>query len=381
MKPVYFDHGSSSVPKAPGVAAAVSDYLNTAAYNVGRGAYAASFDLAMEVLQTRELLARYFNAQSPREVIFTPGLTHAINTILSGFLVEGDHVITSSMEHNAVMRPLYALHKERGLRYDVVDCDANGLLKPDDIVPLITGDTKALVLSHASNVCGTVQPLHEIAEICAKHKIRLIVDAAQTAGHLPLDASLCDALAFPGHKGLLGPTGIGGFIIKNDFASEVKASIWGGTGSLSQGFDQPDFLPDKFESGTMNIAGILGLKASLEYLLKQEDGVAYQHEMALYSRLAAGLRKIEEIEIVADGSTKVPVLSLNFPKHDNAAIAAQLDKDFDIMTRCGLHCAPAAHKTLGTFPQGTLRISLGQSNTIEEVDYLIASLKELLHGI
>ncbi|MCL2438498.1 MAG: aminotransferase class V-fold PLP-dependent enzyme [Coriobacteriia bacterium] len=394
MKHAYFDHSSTSIPKAPGVTEAITSYLNKGAYNIGRGGYAASFDIAMEILQARELLAKFFNAADPRAVIFTPSLTYAMNAILSGFLAKGDHVITTSMEHNAVMRPLHALSQQRKVTYDVAECSSDGSLNSEDILPLIRSTTKAVVMTHASNVCGTVLPIQEVANICKQHNLRLIVDAAQTAGVLPIDISSIDALAFPGHKALLGPMGIGGFIVKSDFAKQIQPTLWGGTGSLSQGFDQPDFLPDKFESGTMNIAGILGLKAAINHLLEQGIDTIYQHEIKLYRHFISSAKDIEGINLIAaENSTsetaltqtkKVPVVSVDFPRHDNAAIAATLDKHYGIMTRCGLHCAPAAHKTLGTFPQGTVRFSFGHTNTLKEVDYLLNSLKELLgtsHGV
>ncbi|MCL2403760.1 MAG: aminotransferase class V-fold PLP-dependent enzyme [Coriobacteriia bacterium] len=424
IRKAYFDHSSTSVPKAPGVADRMTNYLDTGAYSIGRGGYAASLNIAQEILEARELIAELFNAADPREVIFTPSLTYALNIILSGFLREGDHVITTSMEHNSVMRPLYALKQQRGISYDPVQCDSEGALYPEDILPLIRSNTKAIVMTHASNVCGTVLPIQEVAKLCKQRDIRLIVDAAQTAGVLPIDASDIDALAFPGHKGLLGPTGIGGFIVKSDFAKQLNPILWGGTGSLSQGFKQPDFLPDKFESGTMNIAGILGLKAALAYLKEAGCESIYQHEMQLYEHFISEARTIKGMNLVGAGRVaernigvsqqapqmaisevsgsrdedllntpiflsadtygqtshiqKVPVVSMDFPHHDNANIAAALDKQYGIMARCGLHCAPAAHKTLGTFPQGTVRLSFGHANTLEEVDYLLESLKGLL---
>ncbi|MCL2606052.1 MAG: aminotransferase class V-fold PLP-dependent enzyme [Coriobacteriia bacterium] len=379
-KTVYFDNGSTSVPKAPGVTQAITDYLTAGAYNVGRGGYAGSFDIGLQILECREHIATLFNADDLRTVIFTPSLTYSLNAILQGFLNNGDHVITTSMEHNSVMRPLHELQKQRTITYDTVTCDNNGMLNPDDIIPLINSNTKAIVMTHASNVCGTILPIDKVAEICASHNLRLIVDAAQTAGVLSIDASTIDALAFPGHKGLLGSTGIGGFIIKQDFAKSVHASIWGGTGSQSHGFDQPSFLPDKFESGTQNIAGILGLKTAIEYIQSRGINNIYQHEMKLYQQFVDSTANITEMRLIATSPTvpKVPVISVDFPNHDIADIATQLDRDYGIMARCGLHCAPAAHKTLGTYPAGTLRFSFGHNNTASEVDCLLHALQEIL---
>jgi selenocysteine lyase/cysteine desulfurase len=246
-------------------------------------------------------------------------------------------------------------------------------------------------MSHASNVCGTVLPIAEVGRRCRKQDLRLIVDAAQTAGKLNIDvaAASIDALAFPGHKGLLGSQGIGGFVISEDFAQLVTASIWGGTGSLSHGLEQPDFLPDKFESGTMNIPGILGLKAAIEYLQSTGTYAIHQQEMKLYQHFIAGAPKIKGLKLIAAQSAeslnnsfdKVAVASVDFPNYDNAEIATRLDRDFSIMARCGLHCSPTAHKTLGTYPQGSLRFSFGHKNSIEEVDYLLDSLQHILNTV
>ena len=379
MTKVYVDNGSTSFPKAPGVSCAIKDYLDKSAYNIGRGGYENSYDVAMDVLSARQMLADMFHVPNPKEVVFAPSITYSLNMLLQGLLNEGDHVITSSMEHNAVMRPLDALSK-KGVMYDVVACGKDGSLRTDDIVPLIQKKTKAIVITHASNVCGTVLPIEAVAKIASKHKIRLIVDAAQTAGLLEINASAIDALAFPGHKGLLGPCGIGGFIIKKDFAEEVSPLIYGGTGSLSDEIKQPNFLPDKFESGTMNIPGIIGLKKSIEYINSIGIRAIYEKEMALTSAFISKVSGIGGVKIIGknDIEGRVAVVSLYFVGKDNATIATKLDENYGIMTRCGLHCAPIAHKSLGTFPQGTVRFSFGYFNTLEEIDYIFRSISEVL---
>ena len=395
MQKIYFDNSSTSLPKAPGVAEAMSTFLEKAGYNVGRGGYSGSLDIAMDILLTREYFAQLFSAERPREVIFTPGLTTSLNMILSGFLKEGDHVITSSMEHNSVMRPLHALSTQRNISYDVASCDSNGALDPQEVIKLIKPNTKAIVMTHASNVCGTIMPIREIGQICAEHNLRFILDAAQTAGLLDINMQrdAIDVLAFPGHKALLGPQGVGGFVIKEDFAKVVNPIMWGGTGSRTADLDQPDSLPDKFESGTMNIPGILGLKAAVEYIIKTGQDTIYQQEMKLCEHFIAGAKDITDMKLIAiretpeskTGTTlqealqKIAVVSVDFPKHDNARITAGLDKQFGIMARCGMHCAPAAHKTLGTYPQGTLRFSFGHANTLEEVDFLLDALRQILN--
>jgi cysteine desulfurase family protein len=299
--------------------------------------------------------------------------------LLQGLLKKGDHIITTSMEHNAVMRPLHALSKA-GVSYDAVPCDSSGSLIADDIIPYIKKETKAVVMLHASNVCGTVMPIETVAEICKKHKIRLIVDAAQTAGVLDINAGDIDALAFTGHKGLLSSQGIGGFIIKKDFAEEIKPLIFGGTGSLSHEMEQPRFLPDKFESGTMNIPAILGLKKAIEYISFTGIKSIYDKEMALASAFISKVHDIDGVRLTGKNASagRVAVVSLDFPHNDNALIAASLDENYGIMTRCGLHCAPFAHKTLNTYPHGTVRFSFGYFNTLDEIEFIAQSIKEII---
>jgi cysteine desulfurase family protein len=301
--------------------------------------------------------------------------------LLLGYLKKDGHVITTSMEHNAVMRPLNALAKT-GLAYDVVPCDKNGVLNPDDVIPFIRKETKAVVMLHASNVCGTVMPIEAVSEICRKSGLRLIVDAAQTAGIMDIDAGQMDALAFPGHKGLLGPQGLGGFIIKKEFADEIAPLITGGTGSLSHEIEQPDFLPDKFESGTMNIPAILGLKKALEYINSTGMKSIGDTEALLASAFVAKVRGLDGVTLIGkeDMAGKVAVISLDFEGSDNAAVAAALDGRYGIMTRCGLHCAPMAHQTLGTYPRGTVRFSFGPFNTLDDVEYIARSIQDILRN-
>ena len=379
MQRVYADNSATSFPKAPAVSDAMKDYLDTTGFNINRSGYADSYSVALEVLETRQMLAGLFHTQNAQEVVFTPGLTFSINMLLQGFLKRGDHIITSSMEHNAVMRPLYALSKG-GISFDAVPCGRNGLLRASDIIPLIRRETKAVFLLHASNVCGTVMPIEAVSEICREYKLRLIVDAAQTAGVLDINAGGIDAVVFSGHKGLLGPQGIGGFVIKKEFAQEVAPLIPGGTGSLSQEFEQPEFLPDKYESGTLNIPGILGLKKALEYLVATGIDSIYKKETTIADAFVSRVQDIKGVRLIAEDPNikKLAVVSLDFVGNDNANIAAVLDNKYGIMTRCGLHCAPAAHKTLDTYPFGTVRFSFGHTNTLDEVEYITQSIKKIL---
>ena len=379
MRKVYADNSATSFPKAPGVSDAIKEFLDNTGCNVNRGGYADSYDIAMKIFDTRQMIADMFHAGSPQEVVFTPSVTYSLNTLLLGLLKKYDHVITTSMEHNAVMRPLHALSK-KGIAYDIVPCDVNGALNAADIIPLIRKETKAVVMLHASNVCGTVTPIDDVSEICRRNSIKFLVDTAQTAGTLDIDARKVDALAFTGHKGLLGPQGIGGFIIKKDFADEIDPLITGGTGSLSHEIDQPAFLPDKFESGTMNIPAILGLKHALEYINFTGIKSISDKETLLTSVFISKIRSIEGVRLIGKEDTvgRIAVISLDFEGNDNAAIAAALDSNYGIMTRCGLHCAPLAHKTLKTYPHGTVRFSFGHFNTIDDVEYIAQAVKEIL---
>ena len=387
MRKVYADNGSTSFPKAPGVSGAIKDFLDSTGCNLGRSSHAGSYDVSMEILATRQLLADMFGAQSPQEVIFTPSVTYALNMLLGGLLKNGDHAITTSMEHNAVMRPLHALSK-MGVSYDIAPCAKDGSLSADNIIPLIRKETKAVIMTHASNVCGTIMPVRAVAEICKKQGIKLIVDAAQTAGVLEIGMDTADALAFAGHKGLLAAQGLGGFVIKKGFAEQITPLITGGTGSLSHEIEHPNFLPDKFEPGTINIPAIIGLKKALEYIAQTGINVIHDKQMRLALDFMSKLGGVDGAAIIGkqDADGRTAVVSVDFPGRDNARIAHLLESDYGIITRCGLHCAPIAHKTLGTYPGGTVRFSFGHLNEADEVDYIARSISEILksgdaHGL
>jgi selenocysteine lyase/cysteine desulfurase len=292
----------------------IKTFLDNTAYNINRGSYAGSYDVALEVLKTRQILAEMFHAQTPQEIIFTPNATYSLNMLLQGFLKKGDHVITTSMEHNAVMRPLQALSKT-GVTYSIVPCSKTGILNVDDILPFIKKETKALVMLHASNVCGTIMPIEKVYKICKEHNIRLIIDAVQTAGILDIDSRKMDALVFTGHKSLLGPQGIGGFVIKKEFADEITPLITGGTGSLSHEFEQPSFLPDKFESGTLNLPAIIGLKKALEYVTLTGIKTIFDHEIQLTTAFISKTSNITGVNLIGkqDSSDRIAIVSLDFP--------------------------------------------------------------------
>ncbi|MCL2662231.1 MAG: aminotransferase class V-fold PLP-dependent enzyme [Oscillospiraceae bacterium] len=379
MKKIYVDNSSTSFPKAPGVSDVIKEFIDNVGCNVNRGGYKDSYDVGLEIFKARRLISDMFHTGDPQEVVFTPSVTYSLNVLLQGYLKKGDHIITTSMEHNSVMRPLHALF-QRGIAYDIARCDNEGSLDIESIIPLIKSETKAIVMLHASNVCGTVMPVEKVAKVCSENGLKLIVDTAQTAGILDIDANNIDVLAFTGHKGLLGTQGIGGFVIKKEFAKEIDPIIAGGTGSQSDKFEQPDMLPDKFESGTMNIPAILGLKKAIKYIQSVGTKEIYEKEMELTAAFLSMAQEIEGVRVIGkkDVSDRVAVVSLDFPESDNAAIATQLDDKYNIMTRCGLHCAPSAHKTLNTYPQGTVRFSFGYFNTMDDVEYIIRSIKEII---
>jgi cysteine desulfurase family protein len=380
MKQIYFDNAATSFPKAPGVSDAMKYYIDHVGVSVNRGVYRSSFFAEETVFETREALCCLFNFRQSSNVIFTLNITQSLNILLKGILQPHDHCIISSMEHNAVMRPLTQLTK-KDVSFTRVQADTKGFLNPFDLMKAIQKNTKAVVVTHASNVSGTVLPLRKIGRICKENGIVFVVDSAQTAGSLNINFEdyNIDALAFTGHKGLLGPPGIGGFLISSYLASNIDPLITGGTGSLSDKEEVPPFLPDKFEAGTPNIPGIFGLNAALKYLKK--EGMENLHNQALQitKLFLEGVNDIKGIAVVGESGIngRTSVVSLDFPGSDNAEIAYALDKHYGIMTRSGMHCAPSAHQTLGTFPRGTVRFSFSHANTCEEIHYALDALNKL----
>lgn len=381
MKKIYFDNGSTSFPKAPGVSDAIKRALDGGAFNINRGDYEDAYEVAGAVFEAREKLCRLFHFQGgSKYAVFTPSITYSLNVILKGFLKPGDHVIVSSMEHNAVMRPLAQLAAQ-GVCFDAAPCDTRGVLDPARVAALLRPNTRMVVMTAASNVCGTHLPIREIGELCHARGIFFVLDSAQVAGVFPLNMESChiSALAFTGHKGLLGPQGVGGMLLSPELAQLMTPLIAGGTGSASDLEDMPAFLPDRFEAGTMNLPGILGLRAALDYVAPHMEEIRTR-ELAVTERFLQGAAALPDTRIVGLPGTagRSAIVSLDFTGRDNAEIAFALDSEHGIMTRCGMHCAPRAHKTLGTYPQGTVRFSFSHSNTIEEVDRCMDALHTLL---
>lgn len=378
---IYFDNGSTSWPKAPGVQEAVSELLKNGAFNINRGNYAGAYEVESVVLETRDQLVQLFHGTDSRNVIFTPGITYSLNYFIKGFLKTGDHVLVSGLEHNAVMRPLEQM-KLAGVDYDIVPVDEEGNLDPEDLRERIRINTKAVIMTHASNVCGTVVPIREIGSICKEYGLFFAVDTAQSAGTLPVDMQECqvDFLAFTAHKGLLGPQGIGGFLISERLDKKMEPYIAGGTGSQSDSLLMPDYLPDKYESGTMNLPGIIGLHASLDYIREQGLKAIHDKKMELTEYLLNEVKRIPQVRIVGrkDVQDRVAVVSLDFLTIDNAVAAFELEQECGVMTRVGLHCAPAAHQSLHTFPQGTVRFAFSASNTFSEIDRCVEGILKIL---
>ncbi|MBE6994181.1 MAG: aminotransferase class V-fold PLP-dependent enzyme [Ruminococcaceae bacterium] len=376
MKRIYFDNGSTAFPKAPGVSDAVKELLDRGAFNINRGGYEEAYEISERVLETRELLCRMFDFDRVRNVIFTPSVTYSLNYLIKGYFKPGDHVICSSMEHNAVIRPLVQMEKQ-GVAFDAAQADERGQLDPERVEALIRPETKGVVMSAASNVCGTFLPLREVGEICKRHNIRFFVDSAQKAGTFPMSMKELniDALAFTGHKSLLGPPGIGGMLLTDEVAKETEPLIAGGTGSMSHMEEMPPFLPDRFEAGTMNLVGIIGLHKALQF---DRTNVA-QHELDLTEAFLEGLTEIKGARAVGmpGREGRAAIVSVDFEGMDNAQVAFALENQYGVMTRVGLHCAPRAHKSLGTFPEGTVRFSFGHGNSPDEVAECMDALKKI----
>lgn len=381
---IYLDNAASSFPKAPGVPEAMVEFFSSCACNINRGSYSRAYAIEELVFDTRLRLCGLFDGEDPRNVIFTKNVTESLNVLLKGLLKEGDHVIVSSLEHNAIMRPLRQL-EAIGVSFSRVPCDKEGNLLLESMESCLRPNTKMIVMTHASNVCGTLLPIRKVGAFAKAHGLRFLLDAAQTAGVFPISMKedCLDALAFTGHKGLLGPQGIGGFLLTSELAEEMTPLLSGGTGSLSHTEEIPPFLPDKFEPGTLNLPGILGLREALCFLEKTGIEAIRERELSLTELLLSLLLPLEKAGLIRiagrkDRIDRCGVVSFSCLKKDNAAIAAELDRRHEILARVGLHCAPAAHKSLGTYPTGTVRFSVGYFTEEDEIRRAAAALGCLL---
>lgn len=382
---VYLDNAATSRQKPEAVFKAIEAFFREINCNPGRAGYELSLAAGRKVMDARERLARFFNMDDPHEVVFTQNVTLALNTALKGLLQPGDHVLITGLEHNAVVRPLRALQETRNVSCSIMPTDPRGKVDVAGAERMIKVNTRMIVATHASNVMGTLVPIEELGRVAERYGLDFVVDTAQTAGCYPLDFKKLRAtvLAFTGHKHLLGPMGIGGFCITRETAKRMRPLYEGGTGSISDREEQPDFLPDRFESGTLNTLGIVGLGAAVGYL--EEVGLEQirAKEEKLTARLLEGLKDLAGVIIYGphDATQQTGTVAINIEGIDNAELSFVLDKKFGIMTRPGLHCAPIAHRTMGTFPEGVLRISIGHFTTEEEIDYLLGSLEQVVAAL
>jgi cysteine desulfurase / selenocysteine lyase len=378
MAMIYFDNAATSWPKPPGVRAALSEYFGEAGGNPGRSGHRMSVAAARVVEDARETLAELLHANDASRIVFTHNATHALNLALYGILRPGDHVVTTSIEHNSVMRPLRHLERT-GVELTIVACDQDGMLAVDDVRRALRPRTRLLVTTHSSNVVGALNPIGALAALARDHGVLHLADAAQTAGAIPIDVQELglDLLAFTGHKGLLGPTGTGGLYVRDGVA--LAPLIRGGTGSDSAHETQPEFMPDVYESGTLNVAGIAGLAAGVRFLSEIGVGAVRAHEANLVTRFLAGASQIAGVTLYGpkDAALRCGVVSFNLAGTVPSEVGLILDESFGIMARTGLHCAPAAHRTLGTFPEGAVRFSFGWFNTTTEVDESLKALREI----
>lgn len=374
---VYLDNAATSYPKAPGVASAMADYVEKVGATINRSSYASAQEAGLVTLSLRERLCRLFNHPDPTHAVLTPGATAGLNMVIKGLLRPGDHCLVSSMEHNAVMRPLVQLERE-GVVFERIPCDAQGRLRLEALPGMIKLNTRLVVMAHGSNVCGTVQDAEAVGKICRERGVPFALDAAQTAGHIEVDFERfgLSALVVPGHKGLLGPQGIGALLLDADFARRLTPLVAGGTGSASDSEELPGWMPDRFESGTPNMPGVYGWEAALGWLENTGIETLENHEKTLSKRFLEGIYGLKNVKLygitVPEGRTGV--FSVGFLNCDNAEAAWRLEREFGILTRCGLHCAPSAHKTLGSFPEGSVRFSTGWANTEADIDAALSAI-------
>jgi cysteine desulfurase family protein len=375
---VYLDQAATSFPKPPEVLAAVRSYLEDAGGSPGRSGHRLSAEAARRVFAAREAVAGLLGVGDPRRLVFTPGATAALNLALAGTLRPGDHVLLGPLAHNAVARPLRRLRERLGLEVTALPCDAEGLLDPDVAARARTPRTRLLILTHASNATGALQPVREIK--AAVGDLPVLLDAAQSAGSLPLevDAWGLELVAFTGHKALLGLQGTGGLALGPGVAPEPL--MLGGTGSRSESDEQPDFLPDRYESGTPNGPGLAGLGAGATWVRARGVAAIHAHELALCARLRAHLEGLPGVRLLGprDPARRSAIVSLALPGHDLGTLVGRLDREHGVLVRAGLHCAPLAHRAAGTFPAGALRLAPGPLTTAAEVDLAAAALVGML---
>lgn len=382
MNNIYLDNASTTFPKPKSVTDSIYDFLINIGGNPGRSNHDNGMQSNRLLLEARETIADFFNFNKIENVIFTNNITTSLNILINGCCKKGDHIITSSMEHNSVLRPLVNLKEAGIIDLDIINANSFGFIDVEDFKNAIKPNTKFIILTQASNVIGSIQPIKEIGGLCKDNNIHFILDSAQGAGVLNIDFKELNlsALAFTGHKSLFGPQGIGGFILTDELNEICNSYILGGTGSLSHSLLQPDFLPDKFESGTLNMPGIVGLMEGIKFINSQGLNTIYEKNKSLRNLLVSELQNINNVILYEDFSNEnyTSCVSFNAKNIDTAELSFILDSDFGIKNRSGLHCAPLAHKTIGSFPTGTVRLSLSYFNSEEDIKYSIDSINKAL---
>ncbi len=369
---IYLDNAATSHPKPESVYKRIDFVLRNASANPGRSGHRMAIEANRVIFEGRESIARLFNIRHPERIIFACNATAALNLALKGLLQPGDHAITSDMEHNSVVRPLKFL-SQQGVNVHRAQASREGSLDPDEISSAITCETRLIAVTHASNVIGTITPIAEIIKAAHNKEVPVLIDAAQTAGAVPIDVEALDVdmLACPGHKGLFGPQGTGFLYVSPKI--NLNPTVFGGTGSRSDLDRMPDFLPDRYEAGTLNTPGIAGLGAGAEFIFSEGVGAVRMHEKHILSRLIDGLTRIPGVRVYGTGDIerRAAVVSFTIEGMDPAAIGDRLDTDFGIGVRVGIHCAPDAHKVIGSYPKGTVRMSPGYFTTPEDIDRAI----------
>ncbi len=373
------DNAATAYPKPSVVMAKMIEAYSQYGVSPGRGGYDLAVEAELMVHETRKKIARFFGSPDSQRVIFSANATDALNLAIQGLVGPGDHVVSTRLEHNSVLRPLYHLHREQKISYDLVGFDSRGLVCPGDIEKKINGKTVLVIVNHASNVLGTVQPLEEIGRICSKQGVPLLVDAAQSAGHVPFDMEKwrVNAVAFTGHKAMLGPSGIGGLVIAPELT--IRPTRFGGTGYASESLEHPGELPYRLEAGTLNLLGIFGLSAGLDHLQALEAAGVNKRKMVLAVQLYKGLSEIPGLIMHSPEPSEpaVPVLTCSVKGWLPGDIADVLDGDYGIAVRSGLHCAPLVHAEIGTSSVGAVRFSLGNYTGKDEIEQVIMAMQSL----
>lgn len=380
---IYLDNAATSWPKPPGVKEAMVECLDQYGANPGRGGHKMSVQASRVLFESRVNLSKLFHIKNPNDISFTPNTTVALNQAIKGFVKPGDHVIMTSVEHNSVRRPLEYLRQTAGVQVTYLEGDQEGKITPSQVEEAIQPHTTLVAVNHSSNLLGTILPVAEIGEICRRRGVKLLVDAAQTAGTIPIhvEEMSIDMLAFPGHKGLLGPQGTGGLYVHPSI--ELEPILHGGTGSQSEAIEQPDVRPDRYESGTQNTVGIAGLNAALKFI--QNEGIEKIHnrEWMLTQRLMEGMMRIDGVRMFGPplGEAKTAIVSFIIEGMDSSEVAFILDQHYDIAVRAGYHCTPLAHQTAGTLEHGAVRVSPGYFTTEDDIDALLAGVEEIVRHI